>query len=318
MNDKFLFINCAKSKGKEIRIEVPWGHIAGKWYGAERTRPILMAHGWQDNCGTFDRLVPRLPKHLSYLTIDFPGHGLSSPLPSGMIYTYIQFVSVLTHIRNHFEWDKFSFCSHSMGAHITSLYAALFPEECDLLICIDEVLNPWQHNFDYQLKDLQRQARESVQLDALNRNGKEPPCYSFEECADRWVKGSSKSLDRESVPILMKRGTRPSKTDPNKIYFSRDVRLKVIDFGHGIISSDNYEHILRRIIAPHLYVRSNKNSFNVKRDEAIKCAVNIYAKSNPTFEWFGVDAPHHLHLTHPELISEQVSAFINKYRPQKE
>lgn len=312
-----LFIKL-ESKGKEIRIEVPWGHIAGKWYGADTTRPILMAHGWQDNCGTFDRLIPRLPKHLSYLAIDFPGHGLSSPLPSGMIYTYIQFVSVLTHIRNHFQWDTFSFCSHSMGANISSIYAALFPKECDLLICIDEVLNPWQSNPDYRIKHFQNLAKGFVQLDALNRNGKEPPSYSVEECADRWAKGTSESVDRATVPFLMKRGTLPSKTDPNKFYFSRDVRLKAMDFGGGMISSDNYECIARRIIAPHLFVRSNKNPFNVKRDEAIRRAIDIYTESNLKFEWFGVEAPHHLHLTHPELISEQVSGFINKYRPRNE
>lgn len=308
-------LSNSKSKGKEIRIEVPWGYIAGKWYGDEKNRPILMAHGWQDNCGTFDKLIPRLPKNLSYLAIDFPGHGLSSPLPSGIIYSYIQFISVLTHIRNHFKWDKLSFCSHSMGALISSVYAALFPKECDLLICIDEIFNPWQNSADYQIKYLQKLAKESVQLDALlNQNGNVRPTYSFEECADRWIKGSGESVDRETVAILMKRGTRPSKTDRNRIYYSRDIRLKVIDHGYAFMSSDNYANIVSRIIAPNLYVHSNKNPLNVTRNEAIKCAIDICTKSNSKFEWFGADAPHHLHLTHPELISEQISGFINKYR----
>lgn len=308
---KFSFQN-GKPKGKEIQIEVPWGHIAGKWYGADTTRPILMAHGWMDNCATFEKLIPRLPKHLSYFCIDLPGHGLSSRLPPGMFYSYMHFVTVLTHIRNHFQWDQLSFCSHSMGSQISSVYAALFPEECDLLICIDEILNPWQGDIDYRIKFLQKLARETVQLDALNQNGKEPPSYSFEECADRWVKSST--VNRDTVPILMKRGTLPSKSDPNKIYFSRDIRLKVVDFGNAIFSRDNYQHIAKRINAPHLYVRANKNPFNAKRDAAIKCAIDIYTESNPKFEWIGVDAPHHLHLTHPELISEQVSEFINRYR----
>lgn len=71
----------------EIQIEVPWGHIAGKWYGPENVRPIVMLHGWQDNVGTFDTLIPLLPPKLSYLSIDFAGHGLSSRLPHGMRYT---------------------------------------------------------------------------------------------------------------------------------------------------------------------------------------------------------------------------------------
>lgn len=26
---------------EEIRIEVPWGHVAGKWYGDRNQQPVL-------------------------------------------------------------------------------------------------------------------------------------------------------------------------------------------------------------------------------------------------------------------------------------
>lgn len=79
-------VQTAEKSFEEIRIPVPWGHIAGKWWGPTDQRPIVMLHGWQDNCGTFDRLVPLLPDNLSFLAVDFPGHGLSSHLPKGMFY----------------------------------------------------------------------------------------------------------------------------------------------------------------------------------------------------------------------------------------
>lgn len=62
---------------------MPWGIVAGKWYGPENVRPILMLHGWQDNAGTFNTLIPLLPQNHSYLALDLPGHGLSSRLPAG-------------------------------------------------------------------------------------------------------------------------------------------------------------------------------------------------------------------------------------------
>ena len=43
-------------------------------------------HGWQDNAGSFDRLIPLLPRNHAYLAIDLPGHGLSSRIPNGMQY----------------------------------------------------------------------------------------------------------------------------------------------------------------------------------------------------------------------------------------
>ncbi|XP_018319176.1 probable serine hydrolase isoform X3 [Agrilus planipennis] len=70
----------------EIRIPVQWGHVAGKWWGPRDKRPILALHGWQDNAGTFDRLIPYLPFETPVLAIDAPGHGLSSQIPHGMTY----------------------------------------------------------------------------------------------------------------------------------------------------------------------------------------------------------------------------------------
>lgn len=31
----------------EISIPVPWGHVAAKWWGPGKTRPIVALHGWQ-------------------------------------------------------------------------------------------------------------------------------------------------------------------------------------------------------------------------------------------------------------------------------
>lgn len=32
---------------KEIKIPVPWGEIAGKWWGSQKQKPVLTLHGWQ-------------------------------------------------------------------------------------------------------------------------------------------------------------------------------------------------------------------------------------------------------------------------------
>jgi pimeloyl-ACP methyl ester carboxylesterase len=64
-----MFLKC-----EEITIYLPnGGHISGKWWGDKSTRPILCLHGRQDNCGTFDRLIPLLSREFSYLAIDLPG-----------------------------------------------------------------------------------------------------------------------------------------------------------------------------------------------------------------------------------------------------
>jgi len=48
---------------EEVRIRLPWkdATLAAKWWGSKTQRPIVCLHGWQDNAGTFDRIIPLLP-----------------------------------------------------------------------------------------------------------------------------------------------------------------------------------------------------------------------------------------------------------------
>ena len=47
---------------KDIKIPVPWGHIAGKEWGSSSGEPWIALHGWLDNCGSFDTLIPHFPE----------------------------------------------------------------------------------------------------------------------------------------------------------------------------------------------------------------------------------------------------------------
>lgn len=48
---------------------------------------IIALHGWQDNCGTFDELIPLITTKAVIVAVDFPGHGRSSHLPVGIPYS---------------------------------------------------------------------------------------------------------------------------------------------------------------------------------------------------------------------------------------
>ncbi|CAG7820504.1 unnamed protein product, partial [Allacma fusca] len=74
---------------EEIRVPVPWGHVAGKAWGNKNGLPVLGIHGFLDNAGTFDTIAPLLLDSLYFVTLDLPGHGLSSRLPSGISYNIL-------------------------------------------------------------------------------------------------------------------------------------------------------------------------------------------------------------------------------------
>lgn len=131
----------------EYKIPVPWGFIAGKWWGSKHQQPIICLHGWQDNAGTFDRLIPLLPKEFSYLALDLPGHGKSSHYPTGMhYYVFWDGVSLIRRIANYHKWEKIKLIGHSLGGCLSFMYASSFPDAVDKFISID-IAGPTVRNF---------------------------------------------------------------------------------------------------------------------------------------------------------------------------
>lgn len=126
------------SKVKEIKIPVPFGYLAAKWWGPQDIRPIVAFHGSDDNAGTFDTLIPLLPTNISYLAIDLPGHGQSSHVPEGVTYGSFEFVYILYGIfKDYYKWEKVSLTGHSMGGISCFLFAIAFPEYVDMVISFD-------------------------------------------------------------------------------------------------------------------------------------------------------------------------------------
>lgn len=117
----FSFTNLegASRQWEEVEIEMPWGHVSGKWYGNRSEKPIIALHGWLDNAATFDRLIPLLPQKVAIFSIDLPGHGRSSHFPKGIhYYIYWDYIPVIRRIIKHFGWQMVTILGHSMGGGI--------------------------------------------------------------------------------------------------------------------------------------------------------------------------------------------------------
>jgi len=110
---------------------------------------ILFLHGWLDNAASFDVIAPRVNSKLNreVLALDFPGHGHSSHKsmdgPTQLISEYAYYVSeVLTKM----DWisdeasetkPPITIVGHSMGAAVTLIYAAAFPEQVSRIILLE-------------------------------------------------------------------------------------------------------------------------------------------------------------------------------------
>ncbi|XP_067643888.1 probable serine hydrolase isoform X2 [Eurosta solidaginis] len=294
----------------EITIPVPWGHISGKWFGPQNEQPILGLHGWQDNAGTYDLLVPLLPPNVPFLSIDLPGHGLSSRLPDGCFYNTTDNLYIILFIMKQYNWQKISLVGHSMSSIIAFMFAAIFPDKIDMVIGID-ALKPHQRPPVSAIRTLEIRMDEFLREDERNRSKEEPPSYSYDELIERIYIGTFHSINKERCKYMLARNIQKSDKYPDKYFFSRDRRLKFYNYLVG--SQELCVEMAKRIDCPYLFIKARQSSYFEDKKYYDEVLEILQKKSN--FEYLVVDGSHHVHINHPERISEQVNAFINRFGP---
>jgi pimeloyl-ACP methyl ester carboxylesterase len=179
--------------------------------------------------GSFDRLIPLLPRNHSYLAIDLLGHGFSSRLPNGIHYHTLDYLWQILELQREYGWEKVSIISHSLGAILSFFLASIFPNNVDMLIGI-EGLKPTVTETKFA-GVLEKNIKGFMLADEQNRENTEPPLYTFEEMAEKMPKATRGSVTKECAPYLLIRNIKKSEKLLNKFYFNRDNRLKFL-FGN--------------------------------------------------------------------------------------
>lgn len=307
---QFLFRKVPNTSGipvKEIQFDLSVGRVAAKWWGPTDRRPILCVHGWQDNAGSFDTLIPLLPRDLGYLAIDLPGHGLSSHYANGYYYHTSDVFFMMEEVRRVFNWPRLSLLAHSMGSLASFIYASTFPSNVDSVCALDTLkllapdprvatpifLTNWKKSFD-------------VYHRSLDKNQKAPE-YTYDELVERVHDGSYESVDHAAAKYLIQRGAKRSSTDPNKFYFARDIRWKY--FQNAYVDHNVSFEMIKYIRAPYLFAKGDDKIFSESSKNIFE-AVDAFRRHTPDFQMLKVDGTHHFHLNTPEVIADRVGEFL--------
>lgn len=298
--------NC-KREWEEIKIPVPWGHIAGKWWGPRNKQPILALHGWQDNAGTFDRLCPLLPKEIPILCIDLPGHGKSSQYPKGMQYfLFWDGVTLIRRIVKHYNWKHISLLGHSLGGALSFIYAACFPDEVNKLINID-IAGPTIRDVDKNATKTGECIDKFLYYETLPES--KMPCYDYDEMISLVLDAYEGSVTKESVKILMKRGMAPAPSHLSKTgyHFSRDLRLKISLL--GFFTEEQLYSYTKLIKCDTLNIRGVPG-MDFERVDIYSRVIDILRKNCRKLVYKEIPGTHHLHLNTPERISDIIINFL--------
>uniref|UniRef100_A0A1B6CI94 AB hydrolase-1 domain-containing protein n=1 Tax=Clastoptera arizonana TaxID=38151 RepID=A0A1B6CI94_9HEMI len=289
---------------KEIKIPVPWGHIAGKWWGRTDVQPILAVHGVQDTASTFDNLAPLLECE-ALLAIDLPGHGWSSHYPVGTQYSILSGVTRIRDIiTSYYKWENPILLGHSLGSYLSFIYSASFPDEVHKYISIDCCRHFMNYDENKFLENLQQMVDKSLKYDHVDKN---PLEYSYEELLDYIYIGRKKRLPKEYCEVLMRRGIKelPSK----KFTFSRDSKVKQASFDY--LSNEEMLQFSSNIKCEVLSIQADNGlTLHPKGEFYLKTVASIM-KNNPNNQHIILKGCHHLHLTNPKDVADEINKFLN-------
>ncbi len=102
-------------------------------FGPPGAPPMVLVHGMRDHALSMQSIALAFPKY-RVIAMDLRGHGDSDNTGS---YTMTQLVADLHALFTFFELPESILIGHSLGGHIVSKYAALFPESVSHLVMID-------------------------------------------------------------------------------------------------------------------------------------------------------------------------------------
>ncbi|KAL0625467.1 Serine hydrolase-like protein 2 [Plecturocebus cupreus] len=188
----------------ELKLAVPWGHIAAKAWGSLKGSPVLCLHGWTDNANSFDRLIPLLPQNLYYVAMDFGGHGLSSHYNPGVPYYHQNFVNEIRRVVAALKWNRFSIMGHSFGGVVAGMFSCTFPEMVDKLILLDSI--PFVLDF-HEVENLLTYKRRAIEhMLQVEASQKPARVLSPEEMLQGLLKNNS-HVSEECGELLLQRGT---------------------------------------------------------------------------------------------------------------
>ncbi|XP_060716611.1 serine hydrolase-like protein isoform X2 [Tachysurus vachellii] len=286
----------------EFRMPVPWGEMRGRVWGPEHGRPVLCIHGWSDNSGSFNNLIPLLPADWRCVAVDLPGHGLSSHRPAGVFYTFPTYIADVRRVIEALQWKRFSIIGHSMGGNISGMLCALYPDMVEALVLLD--------SYGFLPVDVKRMGRimrrgieEMLEYEKKLQERKER-IYTYEKAKER-LKAANQYLSDKSVEILLERGVQEV---DGGVVFTRDVRINLTNIIRNTL--EQCLEMQSQITAKVLVLRAShglEKTFPQPEEIAVPLLKGWSGERNTIVT---VEGDHHVHLNNPESVAPIITDFL--------
>lgn len=301
---RYLTSSAMKQAVSELSFPVPWGEIRGKVWGPEHGRPVLCLHGWADNCGTFNKLIPLLPKECRYVAVDFAGHGFSSHRPDGVFYSFPLYIADVRRVVDALQWKRFSIIGHSMGGNVAGLYSALYPEMVDAVVLLDSY--GFLATDPKELPKVMKQGIDELLKFEKISVEKKVKVYTYEQAVKR-LSDVNPTLSEQSINTLLERGL--VHVDGG-VMFSRDLRINLKNIVRSTLeqSLEMQSRIQASVLV--ILVEGGLDKMFAESDQKKFTSALLQGYREQNHKVVTVPGDHHVHLNNPEVIAPLVSDFL--------
>ncbi|XP_061060143.1 serine hydrolase-like protein 2 isoform X3 [Eubalaena glacialis] len=306
----------------ELKLAVPWGHIAAKAWGSHQSPPVLCLHGWLDNANSFDRIIPLLPKDFYYVAMDFGGHGLSSHYSPGFPYDHQNFVCEVRRVAAALKWNRFSLLGHSFGGTVGGMFSCIFPEMVDKLVLLES--SPFileTNELENMLTYKRRAIEHMLQVEASKKPSQ---VVSPEEMLQGFLKNNSHVGD-ECAKLLLQRGTTQVATGGAEamspcflpgLLLNRDRRITRPEYYFNFISRELFVHSIRKLQARVLLIKATQGYYDVRRENDANMELMLFVTNSlrsvlkERFQYVQVPGNHYVHMNQPQHMAGVISSFL--------
>jgi len=171
-------------------------------WGNEGAPHMLLIHGVNDHCHTWDWFASRFADDYHIVALDLRGHG-DSDWVRGSSYHNIDYVYDIAQLVRQAELHPAVVIGHSMGGTLAALYAGLYPDQVSSLILLEGV-GLWPGMFDDQTPS------ERIRVWIENTRSlasRIPKRYPTLEDADRRMRTANAHLNEDQARHLTVHGS---------------------------------------------------------------------------------------------------------------
>ena len=281
----------------EIKLPMPWGHIAGRVYGPAKDSKILVVHGILDNAGSFTRLIELLPQNYQYVSIDLPGHGLSSPFPSDMPLNFFDYVHSISFVLDALKWKTCIYLGHSFGAQLGVHFSVLYPGRLDKVIAIDGLIPaPINELVPYiqTIYDLNSYAKVPAKL------------YTKDEIIYALKFKRKEALTTDAAEAMFVRAV----TKVGNLYkYNRDPRLRLILC--PIFNVQQQREYFKKLPSPVFAIIATNSSIVDTIIAGSIHTIQTYCDTKDKFTVSYVKGTHDVHNNYPERVAPRILKILN-------